>query len=95
MENKVQKRTVTALAVTGNYQNDWCNKVGTGRHLHGLGNNEIPRRIMESKLEGSRKMRIPKLRWLDDVMEDLRKLGIRRWWIVAREEGSTGSRRSL
>jgi len=52
--------------------------VGTGRHLYGLDNNKIPRRIMETKLEGSRRMRRPKRRWLDGVVEDLKKLGIRR-----------------
>ena len=40
---------------------------------------------MESKLEGSRRMRRPKLRWLDGVVEDLRKLGIRRRWMAARD----------
>jgi hypothetical protein len=43
-----------------------------------LGNNEIPRRIMETKLEGSRRMRRPKLRCLDGVVEGLKKLGIQR-----------------
>jgi len=48
-----------------------------------LGSNEIPRRIIESKLEGSTRMRRPELRWLDGVVEDLRKLAIRRRWMLA------------
>jgi hypothetical protein len=30
-------------------------------------------------------MRRPKLRWLDGAVEDLRKLGIHGWWMVARD----------
>jgi hypothetical protein len=95
MENKVQKRTITALAATGNYQNDSVTKLGQAGACNGLGNNEIPRRITESKLEGSRRMRRHKLRWLDGVVKYLRKLGIRRRWMVTVEEVSTGSRKSL
>jgi hypothetical protein len=32
------------------------------------------------KNHGSRRVGWPKLRWMDGVVEDLRKLGIRRWW---------------
>lgn len=53
--------------------------------LHGMGDNEMHRKIMEAKLEGSRIMRRPKLRCLDGAVEDLRKLGIHGWWMVARD----------
>jgi hypothetical protein len=59
--------------------------LGQAGTCNGLGNNEIPRRIIESKLEGSRRMMRPKLRWLDGEVEYLRKLGIRRKWMVARD----------
>jgi len=40
----------------------------------------------------------PELKWMGDVAEDLRKLGIEKWWIVTRErvmeESSTASRGS-
>jgi hypothetical protein len=54
-------------------------------HLHGMGNDEMPRKIMETKLEGNRIMRGPKLRWSDGAVEDLRKLGIHGWWMVTRD----------
>jgi len=38
---------------------------------------------MDSNLEEMRRVREPKLRWLHDVVEDLRKLGIQIWWLVA------------
>ena len=47
-----------------------------------MDNNEIPKRVMEYKPEGRRSVGRPKLRWLDGVIEDLRKLG--GWWTVAR-----------
>jgi hypothetical protein len=39
---------------------------------------------MDSKLEGSRRVERPKLRWVDGVVDDLRKLGVQRCWMVAR-----------
>ena len=43
----------------------------------------IHRRIMDSNLEEMRRVGKPKLRWLDDLVEDLGKLGIQIWWLVA------------
>jgi len=44
------------------------------------------RRIMDSNFEEIRRLRKPKLRWLDGVVEDLRKLGIQIWWLVATDK---------
>jgi hypothetical protein len=41
----------------------------------------IHRRIMDSNLEEMRRVGKPKLRWLDVVAEDWRKLGSK-WWLV-------------
>ena len=35
--------------------------------------------IFEGKLEGRRGTGRPRLRWIDDVEDDLRKLGVKRW----------------
>lgn len=41
------------------------------RHVPRMGNNEIPRRIINSKLEESRTVGKPKLRgWMDGVVQD-------------------------
>jgi hypothetical protein len=54
--------------------------------------NEIHRRILDFRLEG-RTLQRPKIQWMDDVVEDLRKARIRRWWMIAgdriTEESST------
>ena len=42
--------------------------------------NEMTRRIMECKQEGVRSRERPKLSWLDGVIEDLNRFGIKGWW---------------
>jgi hypothetical protein len=37
------------------------------------------KKIFEGQIEGRRGRGRPKLRWINDVVEDLRKLGVRRW----------------
>ena len=45
---------------------------------------EIPIRIMECKPDGKRTFGRPKLvEWM--VMDDIRALGVRNWWMAAKE----------
>jgi hypothetical protein len=37
------------------------------------------KKIFEGKLEGRRGRRRPRLRWIDDMEDDLRKSGVKRW----------------
>jgi len=41
--------------------------------------------IFEGKLEGRRGRERPRLRWINDVEDDLRKLGVKRWRTKALE----------
>jgi len=46
------------------------------------------KKIFEGKLEGRRVRGRPRLRWINDVEDDLRKLGVKRWRmkVLNREE---------
>jgi hypothetical protein len=43
----------------------------------------MPKRVLKGKLYAKRIGR-PKIRWLDDVADDLRRMGIRSWMEKAR-----------
>jgi hypothetical protein len=48
----------------------------------GIGMNETDRcvkKIFDGKLEGRRGKGRPRLRWINDVEDELRKLGVKRW----------------
>jgi len=52
------------------------------------------KKIYEGKLEGRRGRGRPRLRWTNDVEDDLRKLGVKRWRTKAfdREEWASNIR---
>jgi hypothetical protein len=43
------------------------------------------KKLIVSQLEGSRKKGRPKLRWLDDVLQDLKILKVAAWWKKAQD----------
>jgi hypothetical protein len=44
-----------------------------------MSNDRMPKMILNAKMEGDRKRGHRKKRWINDVEQDLRKLGIRNW----------------
>ena len=40
---------------------------------------------MEYGISGGRRVGRPKLRWVDGVMSDIKKLGVENWWLMARD----------
>jgi hypothetical protein len=39
----------------------------------------VPQKILDGRPEGKRSIGRPRLRWLDDVANDLRSMGVRQW----------------
>ena len=48
-------------------------------HVIRMNETRSVKKIFEGKLEGRRGRERPRLRWTDDVEDDLRKLGVKRW----------------
>lgn len=48
-------------------------------HLMRMSDGEMPRKLLFGELCGKRRQGRPKLRWLDDVTDDLAGMGIRSW----------------
>jgi hypothetical protein len=57
-------------------------------HVIRMKENRSVKKILEGKLEGRRGKGRPRLRWINGVEDDLRKLGVKRWRMKAlnREE---------
>ena len=57
-------------------------------HVIRMNETRCVKKIFERKLEGRRGRGRPRLRWIDDVEDDLRKFGVKRWTAKAldREE---------
>jgi hypothetical protein len=57
----------------------WCG------HIERMNNERMPKRIMTTKMEGTRKRGRPRKRWIDEIEEDLKIMGIRNWHAVAKD----------
>jgi PAS domain-containing protein len=65
------------------------NVIGRDGHVVRMGRRV--KKIFETKSEGSRRKGRPRLRWLEDLREDLREMKFKRWRhkTVDREEGAS------
>jgi len=54
-------------------------------HVVRMNETRSVKKIFEGKLEGRRGRGRPRLRWINDVEDDLRKLGVKRWRTKALE----------
>ena len=52
-------------------------------HVERVSEERVVKRLYQNTAEGSRSVGRPRLRWMDDVREDLRRMGVTNWWIGA------------
>jgi hypothetical protein len=45
----------------------------------------MPKKIMTTKMEETRKRGQPRKQWIDDIKEDLKIMGIRNWHAAAKD----------
>ncbi|KAJ4452256.1 hypothetical protein ANN_03774 [Periplaneta americana] len=57
-----------------------------------MADHEIPKKVMENKFEGKRSVGRPRLRWMDGVLEDLKKVGIKGWYITTTDRNKAEKR---
>jgi hypothetical protein len=48
-------------------------------HVLRMGSSRVRQKILDGRPEGKRSIGRPRLRWLDDVMNALRNMGIKQW----------------
>jgi hypothetical protein len=55
------------------------------RNVERMTDEDILKRIMDCKSQERRRTGRPKLRCIDGVLVDMKKLGIKNWWTIARD----------
>ena len=53
-------------------------------HVERMDENPMPKRVLKGKLYATRRIGRPRIRWLEDVIADLRRMGISGWMEKAR-----------
>jgi len=64
------------------------NRLGWAGHVIRMDNNRTVKKVFNTKPIGIRKTGRPKLRWEDDVIQDIKTLGVKNWRNVAMEKES-------
>ena len=66
-------------------------KIGMAGHVIRMDETRSVKKIFEGKLEGRRGRGRPRRKWTNDVEDDLRKLGVKRWRTKALDRKDRGS----
>jgi hypothetical protein len=64
------------------------NRLSWAGHVIHMDNNRTVRKVFNTKPIGIRKIGGPKLRWEDEVIQDIKTLGMKNWRNLAKEKES-------
>jgi hypothetical protein len=64
------------------------NRLGWAGHVISMDNNRTVKKVLDTKPIGTRKIGRPKLRWEDNVIQDIKTLGVKNWRNLAMEKES-------
>jgi hypothetical protein len=64
------------------------NRLGWAGHVIRMDNNRTVKKVFNTKPIRIRKIGRPKLRWEDDVIQDIKTLGVKNWRNIAMEKES-------
>ena len=62
-----------------------CQRIRWLCHIERMQDTAIPKKMLNGQMYATRRRARPKMRWLDDVSTDLRKMGINEWRDRARD----------
>ena len=68
----------------------WCTRITWVGHVERMDEMAMPKRVLRGKLYAKRRIGRTRLRWTDDVTDDLRRMGIRSWTEKARKGNGGG-----
>jgi hypothetical protein len=86
-----ERYSETALSeahYSGGYLYIKINRLGWAEHVILVDNNRAVKKVFNTKPVGIRKTGRPKLRWEDDVIQDIKTLGVKNWRNIAMEKES-------
>ncbi|PSN34620.1 hypothetical protein C0J52_24196, partial [Blattella germanica] len=81
-ERKILRKVYGPVKENG----EWRLRLRWAGHIQKMKTSEMLRKIMETKPEGRRKAGRPNLRWMDGILQDVKSLRLKNWWMVARIE---------
>jgi hypothetical protein len=64
------------------------NRLGWAGHVIHMDSNRIVKKVFNTKPTGIRKIGRPKLRWEDDVIQNIKNSGVKNWRNLAMEKES-------
>jgi GTP1/Obg family GTP-binding protein len=79
MENQQNDELADIIKIQNIVRFIKCRRIRRLGHAERMQDTAIPKKMLYGKLHATRRRGRPKMRWLDDVSMDLRKMGVSGW----------------